>query len=474
MYRSARMAKLFFDFKSRRRLLAFFAALLSFSILTMYAGTPAYATQSVPDETGASESPGSTEDAGNSQGTFEIVSSAESMLVLSTSRGKVLYDRNAGVTANIPAASKIMTAVIALEALTADTLVTISKDAEELDDKSDSPLYIIKGEKCSVQYLVAAMIYRDSDAAALSLAEYISNDEASFVKRMNETAKSLNMKDTLFANTSGEPVITALPSTSASVKYSSYARQYTTLNDLALLFRYALNQDSFRGIFSRYRSLTFQSDGTPQSITNTLVSAWGISHLDGAARFSGTDSDPVSSVVSLASADDFEIVILLSGVANDSIYQELSSGISSVFNYYEVSNLVNAGDRYRTVSVDGIPKPIDAVFKSTVRYIHPIGTEYALTDTLFTPTQALALPINAGDLLGQVSFTLEDGTQIVTEVVSSETLLSESSVFSDTLSLLKTNHNLTVIIAIAVVLFLISTVWTLSRFILRFHRSPKK
>ncbi len=468
------MAKLFFNYKSRQRLLAIFAVLLSFSFLTIYAGTPVRAADSIPDVTDTSEPSGSSDAVPSSAEPFEIPSASESMLVLSTSRGKVLYDKNAGVTANIPAASKIMTAVIALEALTADTLVTISKDAEELDDKSSSPLYIIKGEKCSVQYLVAAIIYRDSDAAALSLAEYISNDEISFVKRMNEAAKSLNMKDTLFANTSGEPVITSLPSTSASVKYSSYAKQYSTLNDLALLFRYALNQDSFRSIFTRYRSLTFQSDGTPQTITNTLVSAWGIGRLAGAARFAGTDSDTVSNVVSLASVDDFEVVILILGVANDSIYQELSSGISSVFNYYEVSNLVNAGDQYRTVSIDGIPGPIEAVFKSTVRYIHPIGTEYALSDSVFTPTQALALPISTGDLLGQVSFTLEDGTQIVTEVVSSESILSESSVFSDTLALLRTNHNLTVIIILTVAVFLFSAAWSLSRTILRLRRSQKK
>lgn len=468
------MAKHIFDYRFRQRLLAIFAILLTFSFLTAYAGTPVFATESIPDATGTDESAGNPNGTLSPDGNFEIATSAENMLVLSTSRGKVLYDKNAGVTANIPAASKIMTAVIALEALTADTLVTISKDAEDLDDKSDSPLFIIKGEKCSVQYLVAAIIYRDSDAAALSLAEYISNDETSFVKRMNETAKSLNMKDTLFANTSGAPVITALPSTSASVKYSSYAKQYSTLNDLALLFRYALNQDSFRNIFSRYRSLTFQSDGTPQTITNTLVSAWGISHLTGAARFSATDSDTFSSVVSLASVDDFEIVILIQGASNDSIYQELSGGISSVFDYYEVSNLVNAGDEYRTVSIDGIPEPIHAIFKSTVRYIHPIGKEYALTDTLFTPTQALSLPISMGDLLGQVSFTLEDGTQIVTEVVSSENRLSQSSVFSDTLALLRTNHNLTVIIAIAVGVFLFSAVWTLTCRILRLRRTAKK
>ncbi len=468
------MAKLFSDDRLRQRILAFFAALLSFSILTAYAGIPVYATDSVPEPSESSDSAKDTDGSESPDNGFEITSSAENILVLSTSRGKTLYDRNAGITANIPAASKIMTAVIALEALTTDTLVTISKDAEELDDKSDKPLFIIKGEKCSVQYLVAAIIYCDSDAAALSLAEYISNDEASFVKRMNETAKSLNMKDTLFANTSGEPVITALPSTSASIKYSSYAKQYSTLNDLALLFRYALNQNSFREIFSRYRSLTFQSDGTPQSITNTLVSAWGIANLDGAARFSNTDSSSVSSVVSLASVDDFEIVILFQDSQNDSIYQDLSGGIESTFHYYEVSNLVNAGDPYRTVSIDGIPGPIDAEFKNTVRYIHPIGTEYGLTETVFTPTQALGLPISAGDLLGQVSFTLEDGTQIVTEVVSSVNVWSESSVFSDTLALLKTNHNLTVIIVMVVAVFFLSAAWTLTRFILRLRRSLKK
>ena len=99
---------------------------------------------------------------------MDITSSAA--LIIGTGRGTVLYHDSEDKTANYPAASKLMTAVIALESLTFDTQVTISSDAEVLDKKAKVSLHLSKGEKCSVKFLVTALLYMDSDAADFSLA----------------------------------------------------------------------------------------------------------------------------------------------------------------------------------------------------------------------------------------------------------------------------------------------------------------
>ena len=379
-----------------------------------------------------------------------ITLTADQALISSTARGMTLYRSSEDLKTNIPAASKLMTVVIALDALSLDTQVTISKDVEKIDESASFPLYLSKGEKCSVKYLVTAVLYRDSDAAARSLAEYISNSEDSFVARMNETAKTLNMTNTRFANTSGN----------RSVAANSYETsvQYSTLDDLSILFRYALNNTSFREILTKYRAIMFQNDGTPVSLSNTLVSAWGIQQIKGAAEFTGDSDDDRSSVIALASVDDFDVAIFLVGCKNDEIYQNLSHATEGIFGFYEVSNLVEAGDAYRSITIDGIPSPVDAVFRNTVRYIHPIGREYILPDTTFTPSKALTLPIRKGDLLGQVSFSLEDGTKIVTEVAAADGIYSQSTFFSDTYTLLQSNRNITVILILASAIFCLAGV----------------
>jgi len=283
----------------------------------------------------------------------------------------------------------------ALEALTLDTQVTISSDAEALDEKSKNPLFLSKGEKCSVKYLVTAIIYMDSDAAALSLAEYIASDELSFVKRMNETAKSLNMSSTLFANTSGTSVVQSHPASPDSVLYNSYAFQYTTVSDLSFLFRYALSLTEFQDLFTKYKTLMFLSDGTPQTLTNTLSAAWGLNpQLIGAARFECSDTDSTSCILAFAAVDDFEIAIILGGSQDDSIYQDLYKSINSIYSFYEVSDLVAAGDPYRQVSITGIPEPLAAEFELTVRYIHPIGKRFRITGNSYLCVQRQCLEGN--------------------------------------------------------------------------------
>lgn len=400
---------------------------------------------------------------------------SQASLIVGTGRGMVLYHNHDNIAANYPAAPKLMTAVIALEALTLDTQVTISSDAEALDEKSDNPLYLSKGEKCSVKYLVTAILYMDSDAAALSLAEYIASDELSFVKRMNETAKSLNMSSTLFANTSGESVVQDYPTSLNAISYSSYAFQYTTVADLSLLFRYALSLQEFQDLFTKYKSLMFLSDGTPQTLTNSMSAAWGLNpQLKGAARFECSDSESNSCILAFAAVNDFEIAIILGGSQDDSMYQDLYKSINSIYSFYEVSDLVAAGDAYRQVSLSGLPEPLAAKFELTVRYIHPIGNDFIKPNAVFIPTESITLPVSIGQSLGQVRFELEDGTQIDTEVVAAESMWTKSDFLSDTMALLEANRNLSVIIGISVIFFFGSVLRFIIKYSAKLIRSQRK
>lgn len=400
---------------------------------------------------------------------------SQASLIVGTGRGMVLYHNHDNTAANYPAASKLMTAVIALEALTLDTQVTISSDAEALDEKSNNPLYLSKGEKCSVKYLVTAILYMDSDAAALSLAEYIASDELSFVKRMNETAKSLNMSSTLFANTSGESVVQDYPTSLNAISYSSYAFQYTTVADLSLLFRYALSLQEFQDLFTKYKSLMFLSDGTPQTLTNSMSAAWGLNpQLKGAARFECSDSESNSCILAFAAVNDFEIAIILGGSQDDSMYQDLYKSINSIYSFYEVSDLVAAGDAYRQVSLSGLPEPLAAKFELTVRYIHPIGNDFIKPNAVFIPSESVTLPVSIGQSLGQVRFELEDGTQIDTEVVAAESMWTKSDFLSDTMALLEANRNLSVIIGISVIFFFGSVLRFIIKYSAKLIRSQSK
>lgn len=361
---------------------------------------------------------------------------------VSISRGTALYSKESETRASISSAARLITAVIALETLTEDTQVTISVDAEALDLEASRHLDFVKGEKHTVSYLVAAVLYQDSDAAALSLAEYISTDELTFVTRMNDTAKSIGMSNTYFTGTSVKPI-----NNRADKPELTESDPYSTLSDVMTLFRYALQINSFRDIFCQYRNVSFLSDGTPEIISNPMVSAIAVTpELLGLASFSVPGEG--SCVLVLSSVDGFEVGFVTRGTPDDNIVSEINLLISRIYSEFEMSDLVKAGDAYLTILIEGTKNSIRTEFASTVQYVHPTGDDYLSGATRFVLYSDISLPVAKGDALGVVQFILDDQSIVIAEVVSSENVWAKTPSASKFLTLLRDNLNISIIIAL--------------------------
>jgi serine-type D-Ala-D-Ala carboxypeptidase (penicillin-binding protein 5/6) len=126
-----------------------------------------------------------------------------------TARGAVLWDPADGrilhgveAEASRPMASttKIMTVLLALEAGTLDDVVTVSARAAALGEAS---LGLRTGQQLPMRSLVAGLLVRSGNDAALAVAEHVAGDEAAFVARMNARAAELGLTATRFVNASG-------------------------------------------------------------------------------------------------------------------------------------------------------------------------------------------------------------------------------------------------------------------------------
>jgi D-alanyl-D-alanine carboxypeptidase len=371
---------------------------------------------------------------------------------VSISRGTSLYSKDSDTRASISSAARLITAVIALETLTEDTQITISVDAEALDLASSQHLNFVKGEKHTVSYLVSAVLYRDSDAAALSLAEYIATDELTFVTQMNDTAKSIGMSDTYFTGTSIKAVNDRLGNPDPTD-----ADPYSTLSDVMILFRYALQNKSFRDIFCQYRNVSFLSDGTPEIISNPMVSAMAVTpDLLGLARFSVPGEG--FCVLVLSSHDGFEVGFVTRGTPDDQLISEIGTLINRIYSEFEMSDLVKAGDSYLPITIEGAKTSIRSEFATTVQYIHPTGDDYLSGATRFVVYSDISLPVGKGDALGVVQFILDDQSIVIAEVVSSENVWAKTPSASKFLTLLRDNLNLSIIIAIVILCILLLSV----------------
>ncbi len=151
------------------------------------------------------------------------VLSAQSAVVMDLKNGGILYGKNPHLRLPPASTAKLMTALVVLENIPADTRVAVSRNAAQM---ARSVAGLTPGATYLVQDLVIAALVSSSNDAAVALAEAVSGNERDFAILMNRKAAQLGMRDTHFVNATGLP--------------DKRERQYSTAYDLSLLMRRAI------------------------------------------------------------------------------------------------------------------------------------------------------------------------------------------------------------------------------------------
>lgn len=151
--------------------------------------------------------------------------------------------------------TKMMTAIVAIENL---------KDLQEeveLPSAIFQPLYkenasragFLPGEKVPAIDLLYGALLPSGAECCIGLADKIAGSEQNFVKKMNQKAEQLGMNNTHFVNSTG----------------LQNENHYTTVKDLSILLSYALQNKTFREIFTSSRYSTAATNKHPDGITFT-------------------------------------------------------------------------------------------------------------------------------------------------------------------------------------------------------------
>ncbi|MGO4888255.1 D-alanyl-D-alanine carboxypeptidase family protein [Anaerobacillus sp. MEB173] len=164
--------------------------------------------------------------------------SAQGAILIEQESGRVLYGKQEHTQMRIASITKIMTAILAIESGKMEEKVTVSKNAEGTEGSS---LYLRAGEKIPLEDLVYGLMLRSGNDAAVAIAEHVGGSLEGFVYLMNQKAKEIGMSKTVFSNPHG---------------LDDHENHYSTAYDMALLTRYAMENEEYREISSTksYRS----------------------------------------------------------------------------------------------------------------------------------------------------------------------------------------------------------------------------
>lgn len=175
---------------------------------------------------------------------WAIQTSASTAILMDMDSGRILYEKNKDEQRLVASITKIMTAVLAIENASLEEEVTVG---EEILSMYGSNIYIEVGEKIKLRDLLYGLLLRSGNDAAIVIANYIGKNEENFVKMMNEKAKKIGMKNTIYKNSHGLDEIT---------------QNYSSSYDMALLSSYANSLKEYRKISNTKKRIVKTKDKT--------------------------------------------------------------------------------------------------------------------------------------------------------------------------------------------------------------------
>lgn len=157
--------------------------------------------------------------------------SATSYVLLDQDTNRVLLSKNKDKPMLIASITKIMTCIIALENKNISDLIVVD---DSIKESYGSGIYISVGEEITLKDLLYGLMLRSGNDAAIMISTYVSGSVDSFVDLMNQKAKEIGMKNTVFHNPSGLD--------------NNTIGNTSTAYDMALLTSYAMQNKTYREI----------------------------------------------------------------------------------------------------------------------------------------------------------------------------------------------------------------------------------
>lgn len=221
---------------------------------------------------------------------------AKGAILVDAETGQVLYEQDADVKWYPASVTKVMTLLLALEAVhngsvAFDEKVTATEYACSF---GGSQVWLEPGEKFTLKKILLAIAVGSANDASVALAEHISGSNEAFVELMNKKAAELGAQNTRFANAHGlhDP------------------NHYTSARDMAIISRYALRYPEMLEL-TKIKEYTFREQ--PKLVLwNTNKLLWWYPGTDGIKT--GTTSEAGRSLASTVERDGLRLIGVVLGV----------------------------------------------------------------------------------------------------------------------------------------------------------------
>ncbi|MDO9310557.1 MAG: D-alanyl-D-alanine carboxypeptidase family protein [Nitrosomonas sp.] len=321
----------------------------------------------------------------------DISIAAKAYMLSDFQTGQALAGQNVHDRIEPASLTKLMTAYVVFSALKQNQLslnqnIPVSESAWKM---IGSRMFIEPTKQVTVDELLRGMIVQSGNDACIALAEAVAGSEANFSNLMNKEAGRLGMKNTHFTNSTGLPD----------------PNLYTTAHDLTLLAA-AIIRD-FPEFYPLYSQKEYTYNNITQPNRNRLL--WLDPHVDGMKT--GWTKTAGYCLITSAIRDKRRLISVVIGAQSANARSMESQRLLNYgFQFYDTLHLYKKNDSLTTIHLwKGTQNELKAGFDRDVYFTLPKGQADKLKATM-EYKQPLIAPIQLGQEVGTVKFTLDDKT----------------------------------------------------------------
>ncbi|MBE3577816.1 MAG: D-alanyl-D-alanine carboxypeptidase [Limnochordales bacterium] len=313
--------------------------------------------------------------------------SAASAILVDNETGTVLYARNEHTRRAPASTTKILTAILAIESGRLNRTVKVSRRAANV---IGSDINLRAGQVVHLEDLLAGLLIRSGNDAAIAIAEAVAGSVEEFAALMNRRAAELGATNSHFVNPHGLDT----------------PDHYTTAYDLALLARTAMNYPLFARLVATRSYSPTSIPGVSWHNTNRLL--WSFDGMEGIKT--GTTGRAGNCLVAAASRDGRQLISVVMGSENR--WGDTSRLLEWGFTNFTLLKPVVRGQKVATVPVTGARKsrvtgPATAPVIATRDLKLTVPVKQANRYHVSLDLQPLTAPVRRGESAGTLYLLLE-------------------------------------------------------------------
>ena len=383
-------------------------------------------------------------------------------ILLDATYDEILYDKGARDKVYPASITKVMTALLVLEAvdagqLTLDTPITATAEALEVPEGS-STAKIQVGDTYTVEQYLYCLLLPSGNEVAQILAIAVDGSVDAFVDRMNQRAEELGCEGTHFANPHGfhDP------------------DHYTTAYDITRFMKAAMEYDLFQTILTS-PNYTLPANGVSEERiirnTNALTSNWTYTQYlygPGTGGKTGTTDEAGNCLVETAQEGDMSLISVILGAEE----VKLPDGKTDARQFSETIKLLEWGfDNFHRVTLspeDTLVASVKVNLSSQADAVNvkPLGSvtrtlpkdidldKVEMTPSLFS--EEVDAPVEAGQVLGTLVIKYE-GTEYGTLDLVADTSVERSDFlyYKDQVETFFQNAGVKLVLAVVLILVVV-------------------